>query len=172
MATKKASGSTPGAVAEAKDKGAEIVSAAQQQVVEKTGEIREDAAFQVREQVEQRSTQVGEQVLAVGQALRSGIDQLRSDGMEAPADVVDKVAGRADDLGSYLKSADADRILGDLEDFARRRPWLTAGAAALAGFMASRFVKASSNRRYESSQGNGRAQSYAARELSAPTPSA
>jgi hypothetical protein len=60
------------------------------------------------------------------------------------------VARRADDLGSYLKSADADRILGDVEDFARRRPWLTAAAGALAGLAASRFLKASSSRRYGS----------------------
>jgi hypothetical protein len=172
MATRKgASGGTGGAVAEAKDKGAELVSAAQHQVGAKAEEMREEAGFQVREQVEQRSTQVGEQILAVGEALRSGIDQLRTDGMGAPADVVDKVAGRVDDFGSYLKSTDADRILDDLEGFARRRPWLTAGAAALAGFMASRFVRASSDRRYESWRGSGHLQPSSARELSAPTSS-
>ena len=60
-----------------------------------------------------------------------------------------EVARRADDVGDYLQSAEADRILGDIEGFARRRPWLTAGVGALAGLLASRFVKASGNRRYE-----------------------
>jgi ElaB/YqjD/DUF883 family membrane-anchored ribosome-binding protein len=138
-----------GAVVEAREKGAELVSAAQEQIEVKAGELKGDAAFQVREQIEQRSTQAGEQVQAVGQALRSGVEQLRTEGKGASADVVDKLAKKADDLGDYLQSATPDRILGDIEDFARRRPWLMAGAAAVAGFMTSRFVKASSDRRYE-----------------------
>ena len=42
-----------------------------------------------------------------------------------------------------------DRILGDLEDFARRRPWVVGAVATTAGFVASRFLMASSQRRYE-----------------------
>ena len=68
--------------------------------------------------------------------------------------VVEEVARRADDVGGYLQSAEADRILGDIEGFARRRPWLTAGVGAVAGLMASRFVKASTRRR-EGARSNG-----------------
>jgi len=152
MATRTTDESSSGTVAEVQEKGAEIVSAAQQQVAAKAGEVREDAAYQLREQVDQRSTQAGEQMQAVGEALRSGVEQLRTKGNTSSAELVDDVARRADQLGGYLRSADADRILGDVEAFARRRPWVTAGAAALAGFAASRFVKASSNRRYETSR--------------------
>ena len=138
-----------GVAEEARDKGAELVSSAQQQVTEKAGEVRGEAAFQLREQVERRSTETGEQVQAVGHALRSGVDQLRAEGKGASATAVDKIAEQAEHLGHYLQSADAERILGDVESFARRRPWLTAGAAAVAGFVASRLVKASSDRRYD-----------------------
>ena len=141
-------------VADVREKGAELVSEAQEQVGAKAEEMRGEAAFQLREQVEQRSTHAGEQVRSLGSALRPGVEQLRSEGKAATADVVDKVARRADDLGGYLESANADQILGDIESFARRRPWLTAGAAALAGFVASRFVKASSQRRYDRGHGN------------------
>ena len=141
--------SQSGVVEEAREEGAELVSSAQQQVTEKAEEVRGDAAFQLREQVERRSTETGQQVQAVGSALRSGVDQLRADGRGAPAMAVDRIAEQAEQLGSYLQSADADRILRDVESFARRRPWLTAGAAAAAGFVASRLVKASSDRRYE-----------------------
>jgi len=65
-----------------------------------------------------------------------------------PANVVAEIARRAEDLGGYLQSSQADKILADLESFARRRPWLTAAAGMLGGFLASRFVKASSERRY------------------------
>lgn len=158
MATKTSDESSTGAVADAREKGAELVSAAQEHVGAKAEEMRGEAAFQLREQVEQRSTQVGEQVQSLGNALRSGVEQLRSEGQGGTAEVVDKVARRADDLGGYLESANADQILGDIESFARRRPWLTAGAAALAGFVASRLVKASSQRRYE--RGHANAVSY------------
>jgi ElaB/YqjD/DUF883 family membrane-anchored ribosome-binding protein len=37
-------------------------------------------------------------------------------------------------------------LIGDLEDYTRRRPWIVVGAAAVAGFVASRFLKTSSSR--------------------------
>ena len=143
--------SSTGTVAQAKETGSELVTQAKEQLGAKTAEMRGDAAFQLREQVEQRSMQAGDQIHAVGQALRAGVDDLRTDGKGASADVVEVLARRADDLGAYLQSTNADRILDDIESFARRRPWLTAGAAAVAGFVASRVVKASSDRRYERS---------------------
>ena len=149
MATNTTEETSRSTVDEVKEKGAEIVSTAQEQVAEKASEVREDAAFQLREQVDQRSTQAGEQVDAVAHALRSGGRQLRTEGKASSAQLVDELAQRAERLGGYLKSADADRILGDIEEFARRRPWLAAGGAALAGFAASRVLKASSDRRYE-----------------------
>jgi hypothetical protein len=154
MATEQTSGRPGGAVADVKDKGEELVSSAQEQVSAKAQELGEEASFQVREQLDQRSTQAGEQVQAMGHALQSGVEQLRSEGKDVPARVMSQVAERAEDLGAYLQSAHADRMLMDLERFARRRPWVTAGAGVLAGFVASRFVKASADRRYESSRSN------------------
>lgn len=153
------------AVTEVKETGTELASSAQEQISTKAHELGEDLSFQVREQLDQRSTQAGEQVQAVGQALQSGLDQLRGEGMEVPAKVVEQVARRANDLGGYLESAQADQILADLESFARRRPWLTAGAGVLAGLLASRFVKASSDRRYEVRGNNGSAYSPSMRSL-------
>ena len=40
-------------------------------------------------------------------------------------------------------------MLRDVEDFARRRPWIVAGIGLAAGLAASRFLKASSERRYD-----------------------
>ena len=155
MATEQTSGRPGGAVAEVKEKGEELVSSTQEQLSTKAHELGEDVSFQVREQLDQRSTQAGEQVQAMGQALQSGVEQLRSEGKDVPAKVVAQVARRAEDLGAYLQSSQADRMLMDLERFARRRPWVTAGVGVFAGFVASRFVKASADRRYQSSRSNG-----------------
>jgi ElaB/YqjD/DUF883 family membrane-anchored ribosome-binding protein len=154
MTTEQTSGRPGGAVAEVKDQGEEIISAAQEQITAKAHELGGEANFQIREQLDQRSTQAGEQLQAIGKTFQSGANQLRSEGKDVAARVVEEVARRADDVGGYLQSAEADRILGDIEGFARRRPWLTAGVGALAGFLASRFVKASGSRRYEGAHSN------------------
>lgn len=160
------SGSHPsGAAADVKDKGEELVSAAQEQITAKAHELGGEANLQIREQLDQRSTQAGEQLQSIGKTLQSGANQLRSEGKDVPARVVAEVARRADDVGGYLQSAEADRILRDLEGFARRRPWLTASAGALAGFLASRFVKASGNRRYEGAHSHGSGYSPSMRNL-------
>jgi ElaB/YqjD/DUF883 family membrane-anchored ribosome-binding protein len=155
MTTEQTSGRPGGAVAEVKEKGEELVSSTQEQLSTAAHELGEDLSFQVREQLDQRSTQAGEQVQAMGHALQSGIEQLRSEGKDLPAKVMTQVAERAEDLGAYLQSAQADRMLMDLERFARRRPWVTAGIGVFAGFVASRFVKASADRRYDASRSNG-----------------
>ena len=153
--TETVEGRTPGVVTEAKEKGHDVLADAQEQVASKAHELGGEAVNQIRAQLDQRSTQAGEQVQAVGTALQSGVTQLQVEGQDLPAKIVADVARRTDDLGAYLKSAQADQILGDIEDFARRRPWLAAGAAALAGFMASRFVKASGDRRYAAASSAG-----------------
>jgi hypothetical protein len=136
-------------VEEAKQMGEELVSEAQTQVQEKTHELRGEAGGRVREQVDQRSTQAGQQVRAVGAALRQSSERLRTEGKDGPATVVEQIGRRADDVGGYLERANADRLLGDVEDFARRRPWLVGAVALAAGFATSRLLKASSTRRYE-----------------------
>ncbi len=155
MATEQTSGRPGGAVAEMKEKGEELVSSTHEQFSTKAHELGEDVSLQVREQLDRRSTQAGEQVQAMGHALQSGVEQLRSEGNGVPAKVMTQVAERAEDLGVYLQSTQADQMLTDLERFARRRPWVTAGVGVLAGFVASRFVKASADRRYESSRSYG-----------------
>jgi ElaB/YqjD/DUF883 family membrane-anchored ribosome-binding protein len=165
MATETSGSHPSGAATGVKDKGEELVSAAQEQITAKAHELGGEANFQIREQLDQRSTQAGEQLQSIGKTLRSGASQLRSEGKDVPARVVEEVARRADDVGGYLQSAEADRMLGDLEGFARRRPWLTAGVGALAGFLASRFVKASGDRRYEGAHSNGSGSSPAMRSL-------
>lgn len=153
MATQQ--GSAPsGAVEQAQEKGKELASQAKEQVQEKTQELRGEVGTRFREQVDQRSTEVGEQVEAIAHAFRRGSEQLRTEGKDTPARAVDQAAEKVEELGSYLRGTDAERILRDVEAFARRRPWLAAATGAAAGFLASRFVKASSERRY-GSNGHG-----------------
>ncbi len=104
----------------------------------------------VREQVDQRSTQVGEEVSSSAQALRSTGERLRDEGRDGPARAAERAAEQAERVGGYLTESDADRILRDAEDFGRRQPLAVAAIGLVAGFAASRFLKASSSSRYAS----------------------
>ena len=131
-----------------------------EQVRDKTQEAQErargamgQARGRISEQVDQRSTQAGERITSTASDVRSIAQELRTQGKDAPANLAEQVAGQADRLGDYLKGASGDRILRDAEDFARRQPMLVAAAGLALGFAASRLLKASSSRRYESSYG-------------------
>ena len=133
--------------------GQSMTGQAQQKVQEKAEEVRGQVSGRVREQVDTRSTQAGEQIGSVAQAMRRTGDSLRQEGNDAPARVTDAVAERADRLGGYLRERDADTILRDIEDMARRQPWLFAAGGLALGLIASRFLKASSGERYRSYNG-------------------
>ena len=66
MATETSGSHPSGAAAEVKDKGEELVSAAQEQITAKAHELGGEANLQIREQLDQRSTQAGEQLQSIG----------------------------------------------------------------------------------------------------------
>jgi hypothetical protein len=107
------------------------------------------ARSRLRDQIDQRSTQAGEQVQSTAQDVRTMAEQLRGQGKDTPARMAEQVADRAESFGSYLRDADGERLLRDVEDVARRQPWLIAAGGLALGFAASRFLKASSSRRYQ-----------------------
>ena len=139
MATQSPSGS-------ATDNAKEQVQEKAQDAQEKLKGGAQQAQERIREQVDQRSTQAGEQVSASADALRTTSRQLREQGQDGPAQAAEKVAHHAERLGGYLSESNADRILGDLEDFGRRQPMAVIALGVAAGFAASRFLKASSRR--------------------------
>ena len=117
---------------------------------DKAGSVVGQARSRLSEQVDQRSTQAGKRIAETASDVRSIAEELRNQGKDAPANLAEQVANRADRVGDYLKGASGDRLLRDVEDFARRQPMLVAAGGLVLGFAASRFMKASSSRRYES----------------------
>jgi hypothetical protein len=135
----------------AQDKAREAAGQAQEKAQQAAGQVK----VRVREQVDQRSTQAGEQVQSAAQDARSVAEELRNKGKEQPAKYAEQAADRVERLGSYLKQSDADRILGDVEDFGRRQPMAVLAGGLALGLAASRFLKASSAKRYRASGGGG-----------------
>jgi ElaB/YqjD/DUF883 family membrane-anchored ribosome-binding protein len=131
---------------QAKDRVEEVKGQAQEKMQEASGQAKD----RVREQVDQRSTQAGERVASAASDARSVGEELRRQGKDQPAKLAEQAADRAERLGGYLQESDADRILRDVEDFGRRQPWAVVAGGLALGFVASRFLKASSEQRYRS----------------------
>jgi hypothetical protein len=109
----------------------------------------------LKEQVDQRSTQAGQQVGSVADDVRSVAGELRNQGKDTPARYAEQAADRVQDVGQWLERSDGDQLLRDVEGFARRNPWAVAAGGLVLGLAASRFLKASSGERYRTSLSNG-----------------
>ena len=139
---------------ETQEKARDVAGQAQDKARESAGQAR----GRISQEVDRRSTRAGEQVSSNASDARSVADELRKQGKDGPARYVEQAADRAERLGGYLQESDGDRILRDVEDFARRNPWAVAAGGLLVGVAASRMLKASSGDRYRSSlstQSNG-----------------
>lgn len=130
------------------DRAKEQVQEKAQVAQEKMSETADTVRSRMREQVDQRSTQAGQQVRSTAQALRSTSQRLREDGQDGPARAAERAADEAEKVGGWLERSDGDRILHDVEDFGRRQPMAIAAIGLALGFAASRFLKASSRTRY------------------------
>jgi hypothetical protein len=106
-----------------KDQAAAKVQDAASVAQEKASKLREEGSVRLRDQFDQRSTRAGTQVRSLGEALRRSGNDLSSDG---------------DGSAAQLTGQAADGIE------------LLAGLGMLAGAAAARFMKASSERRYDS----------------------
>ena len=145
-------------------------SSTSEQAKEKAQEGAEQAKRSVRDQVDQRSTEAGERVGSTASDIRSVGEELRRQGKDQPAKLAEQAAERAESLGNYLKRTDGDTILRDAEDFGRRQPWAVIVGGLAIGFAASRFLKASSSRRFEQSSSSNGTRSLTTGPITTPRP--
>src|SRR5689334_4939704 len=120
-----------------------------EQVKDKAREGAQQARDRARDEVDRRSTDAGQQVSATADAIRQASSHLREQGQDGPARLVEQAAGHVERAGSWLQESDGDRILHDVEDFARRQPLVVVAGGIAVGFALSRLLKASSRDRYD-----------------------
>ena len=122
-------------------------------VSEQATKAKDQGRRELRDQLDERTTQVGHQARSLAETLRRSGAETKAQGPdEAGVErITSGVADRLERAGSYLERANGDEMLRDAEQFVRTRPWVVAGAAAAAGLLASRIFTASSERRYDES---------------------
>ena len=110
-------------------------------------ELESKASGAVAQQLGERASQFSEQLTGTASDIREIGQHLRSQDNDAAARLADMAAERVGDVGTYLSGKSGDELLNDLEDLARRRPWLAAAGAAVAGFGLARVLSSSQRAR-------------------------
>jgi hypothetical protein len=113
-----------------------------------TGEMRDQGKAKVEAKVEaaaeqQKSAGAG-QADQMAKAVHSAADELQ-DQMPQAADFVHSAAAQLEKGADALRNRRIGDLVSDVNDFGRREPLALFGAAVLAGFAASRFLKSSAD---------------------------
>lgn len=87
------------------------------------------------------------QIYGVAAAITKVADELDGSDQQVVARYARDLAGGLSSMGKTIEDHDVDDLLGMAQSFGRQQPVAFLGAAALAGFVASRFALASSHRR-------------------------
>jgi hypothetical protein len=153
-------GSEGGLAEQASAKAQDVASVAQ----EKASELREQGSARLRDQFDQRSTEAGMQVRLLAEALRRSGNDLRNEGESNAGLLAGRAADQIERVGNYLEKTSGGDVMREVETFARRRPWMLATIGMLAGMAAARFVKASSDQRYDSQRKTSGQRPSSARE--------
>jgi ElaB/YqjD/DUF883 family membrane-anchored ribosome-binding protein len=149
------------------DGDASIATQAQEKVQRTAEHASHTVARYAKEQTESRGKQAAQELQTLADALRRSSHTLHADGTSTTANGVESVIGRIEGLGRYLQTTDGDKLVRDVESFGRQKPWGMIGVGLGIGVAASRFLKASSTRRFEQSQ--GQMQAFGSEQPSSPT---
>lgn len=123
----------------------------------KMAELADDATQQARSFAETNKSRIAEQAAAFSGALGKAAAELEQSDQGTMARYARDVAHGIDDMSTALRERGVDELMQTVQDFARRQPAAFLGAAALAGFAAGRFAKASARRPAGTQTGAGNA---------------
>jgi hypothetical protein len=141
---------------QAKQQGQQLAQQARQQA----GELATRGTEQVKSQLANQKHEASQRMVPVQSALRETGQQLRKQGQGSVAGYADKTADQLERFSGYLRETEVDEIVDEARGFARRRPAVFLGGAVALGFLATRFLKSTSQ--VAGPAGNGSAATPAA----------
>ncbi len=135
------------------ERAAEDVAALKDRAGEELGAATDKAKSFANDQKTLAAGQIG----GVAAAIDKVAKELDGSDQQTIARYARDLAAGLSRFGRDVESRDVDDLMGMAQDFGRRQPIAFLGAAALAGFMASRFALASAHRREERAMNTGMA---------------
>jgi hypothetical protein len=134
----------------------------------KMSEIADDTTEQAKSFAEANKGKVATQISAFAGALNKAADELERSDQAMVAGYAKDVARGIENMSTALRERGVDDLMQNVQQFARTQPAAFLGIAALAGFAASRFAKASASR---ASQSAGMRTDTGVESLAASSPS-
>lgn len=107
------------------------------------GEATEKAKSEARSTIATQKEEAVKELHGVAEALRMTSSQLREQDQSMVASYGNKIADQVDRMSDYLDQKSLDEVIGEAENFARRKPEIFLGGAFTLGLLASRFFKSS-----------------------------
>jgi hypothetical protein len=131
---------------EVKEAATEKASAAYEQAKSGAADLARQASEYIQQATQSQKGVLASKVDEYRDAARAASEKLQTEQHGPIAERVDRIAGQLDRLSGYLRETEPQQLLGDVEDFARRRPEVVLGTMFVAGLAAARFLKASKRR--------------------------
>lgn len=125
---------------QAKQQGQQLAQQARQQA----GDLANRGTEQLKGQLANQKHEASQRMVPVQSALRETGQQLRKQGQGSVAGYADKAADQVERFSGYLRETEVDEIMDEARGFARRRPAVFLGGAVALGFLATRFLKSTS----------------------------
>jgi len=113
--------------------------------MQRTGEnLKHQAEEQTRSHLNKEKEWIAQRIDKTAQSLRDASKNLTEQELDPMARFSDGMAVCLENASNYLKEKSIGEITEDLEHLAKQRPFLFLVGAFTTGFIASRFIKASS----------------------------
>ncbi|MBW4709529.1 hypothetical protein KX928_17200 [Roseobacter sp. YSTF-M11] len=113
-------------------------------------DVAQDAASAAKDQAETAKSSVADEMSGVASALRTAAEQMRSGSPQERT--FGQIAEGLADASEAMRNKDLSEMVQDVSAFARNNPLVFLGGAALIGFAATRFAKASGGREVETTR--------------------
>jgi hypothetical protein len=153
---------------QAKQQGQQLAQQARQQA----GDLANRGTEQVKSQLANQKHEASQRMVPVQSALRETGQQLRKQGQGSVAGYADQAADQVERFSGYLRETDVDEIMDEVRGFARRRPGVFLGGTVALGFLATRFLKSSSQEAGSAGDASGAAPTAAGTATSTATSTA
>ncbi len=127
-----------------KEKARQRSREAAQRTQQQAAQVAEQGREQAKSQIATQKERVAGQLEGVAQALHGTGQQLREQDQGSIGRYADQAAEQVEQFSGFLRERDANELIGEAENLARRQPAVFLGGAFVLGVAAARFLKSSS----------------------------